>query len=375
MIYNVLSYILSKFSCIIKGVLYIMSSCVVDLFCGVGGLTKGLELSNLNVIAGIDIDESCRFAYESNNNAKFIHGDITSFNPKELLKLFPSNSIRILAGCAPCQPFSKYTQRYRKEGYKDDKWRLLYSFLNIIDVVKPTIVSMENVPELQKQEVFNDFVEYLINNGYKCYWSIVYCPDYGVPQKRKRIVLLASLLGEIKLIPPLYDAMNYLTVRDAIGDLPVLCNGQVDENDSIHCSTKMSEINLKRIKQSIPGGTWRDWDENLRLSCHKKESGKGYGAVYGRMLWDEPSPTITTQFYGYGNGRFGHPEQDRAISYREGALLQSFPPDYVFVPENETFNRRKLGIHIGNAVPVELGKAIGMSIKKHLIEMGVENGN
>ena len=133
----------------------------------------------------------------------------------------------------------------------------------------------------------------------------------------------------------------------------------------------MSEINLKRIRSSIPGGTWKDWSDDLQLSCHKKKTGRSYGAVYGRMKWDEPSPTITTQFYGYGNGRFGHPEQHRALSFREGALLQSFAANYKFVENESAFNRRELGVHIGNAVPVELGRAIGISIQKHLNELGV----
>ena len=133
--------------------------------------------------------------------------------------------------------------------------------------------------------------------------------------------------------------------------------------------SRLSPTNLKRIRQSTPGGTWRDWDEELQLECHKKESGKTYPSVYGRMSWDEPSPTITTQFYGYGNGRFGHPEQDRALSLREGAILQSFPPDYVFIDNEHPSNRREIGIHIGNAVPVELGRAIGLSIQQHLQEV------
>ena len=123
-----------------------------------------------------------------------------------------------------------------------------------------------------------------------------------------------------------------------------------------------------RIKNSHQGGTWRGWDESLQLKCHKKNSGKSYGSVYGRMSWDKPSPTITTQFYGYGNGRFGHPEQNRAISLREGAILQSFPPDYVIVEPNEMFRRKIIGTHIGNAVPVELGRAIGKSILNHIGE-------
>lgn len=349
-----------------------MSYSVVDLFCGVGGLTKGLELANLNVIAGIDIEENCRFAYEMNNDAIFIQGDVSEIQSEEISNLYPRGDVKILVGCAPCQPFSNYTQRYRKDGYKDDKWKLLYSFVDIVYELKPLIVSMENVPELEKHPIFNDFVKQLETMGYSCSWSIAYCPDYGVPQSRKRLVLLASLLGDIELIPPLYTDVEYLTVRDAIGDLPMLQNGATDVNDLMHSSTKLNPINLERIRNSIPGGTWNDWDDHLKLPCHKKKTGKGYSAVYGRMEWNKPSPTITTQFYGYGNGRFGHPEQDRAISYREGAILQSFPRNYIFVQDEDQISKRQLGIQIGNAVPVELGRAIGLSIINHLEDMGVE---
>ena len=266
-----------------------------------------------------------------------------------------------------------HTQRYRKRGRNDDKWKLLYSFSKLIDDLNPSIISMENVPELEREKVFHDFVKHLENKGYNYSYSIVFCPDYGVPQKRKRLVLLASKLGDIHLIPPIYNTNNYKTVRDAIYNLEHLNSGETSKNDAIHCATKLTNINLERIRQSVPGGTWKDWDENLKLDCHKKKSGKSYGAVYGRMVWDEPSPTITTQFYGYGNGRFGHPEQDRALSYREGALLQSFPIDYDFVENKDNFNKRELGIHIGNAVPVELGRAIGISIQNHLREMEMDN--
>jgi len=345
---------------------------VVDLFCGIGGLTKGLEYAGLNVVAGIDINETCQFAYEANNNAQFIAGDITNMTSEEVEQLYPHNDTKILVGCAPCQPFSKYTQRYRKEGHRDDKWRLLYSFSNLVHDIRPQVISMENVPELAKEKVFTDFVSSLEQNGYNCSWQIVFCPEYGVPQKRKRLVLLASLLGNIEMINPMYNAENCPTVRDAIGQLPALENGGIDPQDPMHRVTRMTEKNISRIRQSVPGGTWKDWDETLKLNCHKKSSGRSYGAVYGRMCWDEPSPTITTQFYGYGNGRFGHPEQDRAISYREGAILQSFPPDYQFIPPNgQEFSLRDLGIHIGNAVPVQLGRAIGLSIVQHLENMGV----
>ncbi len=343
----------------------------VDLFCGIGGLTKGLLLSGINVSAGIDIEASCQYAYERNNHTRFITADVTTLTSNTINELFPENHVRVLVGCAPCQPFSNYSTRYRKDGYTDDKWRLLYSFSNLITEILPDIVSMENVPQLAKQEVFFDFINMLNNLDYHVSWSIVHCPDYGVPQKRNRLVLLASRLGEIRIIPPLYDKERYRTVRDAIGDLPELNDGATDPNDLMHTASRLSLINRERILNSLPNGTWRDWDDNLQLHCHKKATGKSYPSVYGRMNWDEPSPTITTQFYGYGNGRFGHPEQNRALSLREGAILQSFPPDYIFINPNVRINKRQIGIQIGNAVPVELGRAIGLSILEHCEGVGL----
>ena len=348
-----------------------MPNAVIDLFCGIGGLSHGLRLSGLNVVAGIDNEESCQYAYETNNHARFFSRDIASVTPEEVEAIFPNGHTRILVGCAPCQPFSKYTKRYRKDGYKDSKWRLLYSFGYLVGAILPDIVSMENVPDLAHEQVFHDFVNTLRTNGYSVYHAVVYCPDYGVPQHRKRLVLLASLHGEIALIPHTHDPEHYCTVRQAIGGLPHLADGECDLNDVMHQASRLSEINRKRIRQSAPGGTWRDWTPDLQLKCHRKDSGRSYPSVYGRMYWDEPSPTITTQFYGLGNGRFGHPEQDRALSLREGAILQSFPPDYSFVQDAQHINRRMLGTHIGNAVPVALGHAIGRSILQHLQEVGL----
>ena len=353
---------------------------VVDLFCGIGGLTHGLRLAGLNVTAGIDLDSSCKYAYEHNNaKANFITADVDTLLPEEVTALYPENGLRILVGCAPCQPFSKYTKRYRKgeqnggresdKWQQNNKWKLLYSFADIIRHVLPDIVSMENVPELSDEQVFEDFRNTLTQLEYNVSYSIVYCPNYGVPQNRRRLVLLASRLGELNLIEPLYNEENYLTVKSSIGELPHIEAGVSNPNDVMHSAASLSAKNVLRIKSSVPGGTWRDWDENLKLKCHKENSGKTYASIYGRMCWDAPSPTITTQFYGYGNGRFGHPEQDRALTLREGALLQSFPPDYEFVDPAREFNRREVGTHIGNAVPVELGRAIGVSIQNHIAEV------
>lgn len=343
-----------------------MPCVAIDLFCGIGGLTYGLTLAGINVIAGFDIDNSCKFAYEANNNAVFFDEDVTNIQSKEINKLYPKNSIRILVGCAPCQPFSRYSSRYRKNGRKDNKWELLYSFSRLANECLPEIISMENVPNLRNEDVFNDFVTVLKKVGYYVTYQVVYCPDYGVPQNRKRLVLLASTLGEIHLIAPIYNKDNYPTVRSAIGDLPPITDGEIYDGDVLHQASSLNSKNKRRIVQSSPGGTWRDWDDKLKLNCHKKSSGYTYPSVYGRMEWDKPSPTITTQFYGYGNGRFGHPEQNRAISLREGAILQSFPSDYIFIDSKHQARKRELATHIGNAVPVELGRAIGLSIQHHL---------
>lgn len=346
-----------------------MPCVAIDLFCGIGGLTHGLVLSGIQVRAGVDIDSTCRYAYEANNSSLFIESDISQLPSEEIEALYPTGVIRALVGCAPCQPFSRYTQRYRKEGHQGNKWRLLYSFLEKVRDIRPEIVSMENVPELVKEKVFTDFREALIQLGYYVWWDIAFCPDYGVPQSRKRLVLLASQHGEIGLIEPQYAPDNYLTVQDVIGDLPEIQAGQSLADDPLHCSSRLSSLNFARITQSKPGGTWRDWDESLLANCHRKASGSTYPSVYGRMSWNEPAPTITTQFYGYGNGRFGHPEQNRALSIREGAMLQSFPRNYSFVPSEGKVNRKELGIHIGNAVPVNLGRAIGISIQRHIGEL------
>jgi len=159
-------------------------------------------------------------------------------------------------------------------------------------------------------------------------------------------------------------------VRDAISHLPPIGAGEVCESDRMHQSSMLSPINLQRIRSSKPGGTWRDWQSGIVANCHKKSTGRTYPSVYGRMGWDKPAPTITTQFYGFGNGRFGHPEQNRAISLREGAILQSFPDDYAFARDDEPILKKSIGRLIGNAVPVKLGEAIGKSILYHIMDVG-----
>lgn len=346
-----------------------MSKCaVIDLFCGIGGLSHGFIQEGFNVIAGYDNDSTCKYAFEQNNKSCFYTKDIATVTGEELNKLW-GNNLKILVGCAPCQPFSSYSFKVKVKDKK--KLNLLYEFARLIEETKPTIISMENVPQLtntDKNIVFKDFCETLSRMGYYIHYEVVFCPDYGIPQTRKRLVLLASKLGQINLLPKTHNPSNYITVRDTIADLPALKAGEFDPNDPIHRARALSDINLQRIQHTKEGGSWKDWPDELLLECYKKKSGNTYRSVYGRMRWDAPSPTMTTHCTGLGNGRFGHPEQDRAITLREAALLQTFPKNYRFYDNMESYNPSVISRQIGNAVPPKLGKIIAQSINNHLIE-------
>ena len=335
----------------------------VDLFCGAGGLSYGMKRAGVDISAGIDIDPACRHPFESNVEAKFHEQDISDLSPEFVDSLFPKDAPRLLAGCAPCQPFSSYTNGGRVRG---DEWQLLSKFGEVVTKLEPEVVTMENVPRLERYPIFREFRGILDRAGYSHNYDVVRCAEYGVPQMRRRLVLLASKIGDIELVSTTNLSSKFPTVRDAIQHLERIEAGGASNSDPLHKSSGLSKRNLERIRSSRPGGTWRDWSEGLRAECHTRETGKTYSSVYGRMRWDELAPTITTQFHGFGNGRFGHPAQDRAISLREGALLQTFPHDYSFVPEGEDVRIASVARLIGNAVPVKLGEAIGKSIIAHL---------
>lgn len=335
----------------------------VDLFCGAGGLTHGLKRAGIDVKLGVDIDPACRYPYEANNEAKFLLKSVEEVNTSELTENYEQSGLNLLAGCAPCQTFSTYNQ---KACSNDKRWWLLLQFGRLVEGSSPDLVTMENVPGLKDQEVFTKFVEKLKKNGYFTHYEVVDSSRYGLPQRRRRLVLLASQLGDVRLLSPEEMGTKPMKVKDAIHDLPPLKAGEIDPKDPLHQSSELSELNLKRIRASRPGGTWRDWPKELVSPCHLKESGKTYPGVYARMSWEEPAPTMTTQYFGFGNGRFGHPEQDRAISLREGAIFQGFPKDYKFVPPGEPIKKKELGRLIGNAVPVRLGELIGRSLLEHV---------
>lgn len=337
----------------------------IDLFCGAGGLTRGLLNAGLNVRVGVDVDPACQYPYEFNNDVPFLLKDVRTIRHRDLKPHFRGADVSVLAGCAPCQAFSTYNVR---RGHRiPNKFSLVRTFGDLASSLKPDIVTMENVPYLTGRTAFHDLLRALANSGYQVWNEIVDVRLYGVPQTRRRLVLLASRLGNIELVRPTHSRpQTWRTVRQTIHSLPRLKHGMQDSQDPIHITSRLSPLNLTRIRASRPGRSWNDWPDDLRAQCHASERGERYVSVYGRMEWDKPAPTITTQCFGFGNGRFGHPTQNRGISLREAALLQTFPRSYEFLEQGSKLKIGKLGQLIGNAVPVRLAEIVGRSILRSI---------
>jgi DNA (cytosine-5)-methyltransferase 1 len=337
------------------------SIAAVDVFCGAAGLSLGLKQAGISIAAGIDVDPLCRYPFEHNIGSPFIERDVSDVGSPSVRKLFGKARFRVLAGCAPCQPFSGYNTKHHAA---DERWKLLLEFLRLAKDVRPEIVTMENVPRLVHLPLWGRFVKELQSAKYHVAWGVLDASHFNVPQRRRRLVLLASRLGPIEL--PQSAGGDVPSVRSAINSLPHVAAGGKDAVDPLHAARSLRPQNLERIRLSKPAGTWRDWPTHMRADCHRSKSGRTYPSVYGRMSWDEPSPTITTQFFGFGNGRFGHPEQDRAITLREGAILQSFPSEFQFASPAAQLSVVQIGRLIGNAVPPALGRAIGATIVAHV---------
>lgn len=341
----------------------------VDFFCGVGGLTSGLAKAGVMVKAGYDIDPACRYPYEANNVARFVRKSVADLTADDIQPWFTFGSVRLLAGCAPCQPFS--TMANSATARDEEKWGLLGEFARLVRQVRPELVTMENVPRVTNHAPYLEFRAALEAEGYRVDARRVRCADFGIPQERRRFVLVASRLGDIRLPAANGDST---TVREAIGALPALGAGESDPSDPMHRARSLTPLNLARVRSSRPGGTWDDWPEELRAPCHRVRSGASYKSVYARMVWDRPAPTITTQCFNFGTGRFGHPEQDRAITLREAAILQSFPKDYRFVRDGELPQFATVGRMIGNAVPPRLGEVVGEILIAHVAEVADRSG-
>lgn len=331
-------------------------------------MTYGFRKAGIKVIAGIDVDASCRETYEYNNpGSKFIEADIKQYTFEQLKEetgIIENDDELIFIGCSPCQYWSIINTDKTKSTLSKN---LLTDFQKFVEHFKPGYVVVENVPGIMKKEVesgLKKFVEMLDSLGYVVKKDILNANHYGVPQRRRRFTLIASRINkEIKL--PEANKKDLPTVRKFIGvknGFKKITAGHNDTTNFLHTTAVLSEKNLKRIKKiSHNGGSRLEWQNNsrLQLECYKKLK-KGFSDIYGRMYWDKPAPTITTKFHSLSNGRFGHPEEDRAISLREGATLQTFPKDYIFKEKSIG----KVAKHIGNAVPPKFAKKIALTISK-----------
>lgn len=339
----------------------------VDFFCGSGGMSFGLSQAGIQVLAGVDNSVDCKKTYEANiPGAKYIRHDITTLSSPELgrrLKLERDDPDLVFCGCSPCQFWSKI----RTDKTKSLKTAfLLRQFQRFIRHFRPGYVIVENVPGLYNRKdnaILVEFLSFLSAQGYNYNDGIINANHYGVPQNRKRYLLIASRVSSITPLPTISTAA-YPKVADFIGvnnGFARIENGHRDNTPFLHTAAALSEKNLQRITLTpASGGDRTAWANHpdLQIDAYR---GKDhiFRDVYGRMTWNKPAPTITTRFISLSNGRFGHPEENRAISIREGATLQTFPPDYQFHAKNLT----SLARQIGNAVPPALAKRIGEHLK------------
>ena len=330
-----------------------------DFFGGCGGASCGFKAAGMDIAFSLDNDTAAIETFRANfPDAHHELTDIRKFDPEVLRLILKKDSGHpvLFSGCAPCQPFSKQVTR-RSTEEKDRRVFLLITFSNLIRGFRPDVVFAENVPGV-RGSIWEYFVSSLKESGYQVDYRLIKMKEYGIPQIRQRLVLVGSLHGRICL-PEKPSEQGDSTVRDWIEGLPPIRAGETHPTIPNHRAARLSPLNLERIRATPEGGGNRDWPQRLELACHAGLS--GYSDSWGRLSWDKPAPTLTTRCVSYSNGRYGHPEQDRAISVREAACLQTFPRDFVFRGSLADMARQ-----IGNAVPVRFAELVGQCLAKHL---------
>jgi DNA (cytosine-5)-methyltransferase 1 len=333
----------------------------LDFFCGAGGLTRGFLNAGIEVRVGIDVDESCKRTYEANNApAQFLTADIRKLKASDLSKALKGvkREELVFMGCAPCQPFSKQRREVNREG-----GTLLNSFGRLVAEFLPAYVIIENVPGVAKvpgNSTYCRLLKRLRSIGYRVQDGKLNAKHFGVPQTRCRWVVIASRRVDPQLPQHTHGPglREIITVRNAIAGYPPLDAGEQSIVIPNHRAALLSERNLLRLRNTPRDGGGRgDWPTPLVLKCHRGKY-KGHSDVYGRMRWDLPAPTLTCRCFSISNGRFGHPEQHRAISLREAARLQSFDDSYTFYGSSQA----SIGAQIGNAVPVRMAEALAEKV-------------
>lgn len=358
---------------------------VYDFFSGCGGTSEGFRQAGIEHALAIDSWPDGIGTFQKNfYGASVINEPIESIDARRIEAYYSKEpEIKLFCGCAPCQPFTKQKTNTKKNAAEDSRRGLLAYFSNIIHDCLPELVFVENVPGLQKISVedggpFSLFMEQLDQDDYFFDVDVISARDYGSPQVRRRLVLLASRMGKISLPEPANGPsrpIRYVTVRDAIADLPPVAHGTEYPDKRRypnHRAAQLSSLNLERIRHTGTNGR-RDWPESLLPKCYSKKTNgdryNGHSDCYTRLAWDEPAPGLTTRCISYSNGRFGHPEQDRAITVREAARIQGFPDWFVFTGSLNSMARQ-----IGNAVPVQVAKAFGLHFIKHVRSLERRDG-
>ena len=357
-----------------------MELTAIDVFAGAGGLTVGLKRAGFRVVAAVELEAHAYATYKANHpEVRCLKQDIVTVSGSALLKHAGADHIDLLAGCPPCQGFTSLTAKYREK--EDPRNQLVLEMARLTEQIKPRAVMMENVPGLTQKgdDLYRQIRDRLETLGYRLTEGVLQVADYGVPQFRRRLVMLGGLDFEIPLPcpthsgPPNGDLAPWRTVRDAIKGMPVplslpeaKAGGDVERTDW-HIVRQLSPKNLERIKAATAGETWTTIPEELRPTCHR-DGYVGFTNVYGRMQWDRPAPTITGGCTTFSKGRFGHPEADRTISVREAALLQTFPTDYRL----DTPYMDYVCNMIGNALPCDFAEALSRQCAERLRQPGAD---
>ncbi|MGA1133299.1 MAG: DNA cytosine methyltransferase [Prochlorotrichaceae cyanobacterium] len=340
---------------------------VVDLFCGCGGVTEGLKHHNFRVVAAVDKDEDACKTYIANHPGVHLYPlDIRLVDPRDILTDdLKGEDLDVLVVCAPCQPFSSQNRSNKVDGRAD----LIFQATRFAQVLRPAVIFFENVPGLATDKykmLLEQLEQDLQELGYQLSPPVsIDAADYGVPQRRRRCILLATLkVKPLSLPDAITPEDTRITVEKAIGHLLPLSSGEQDPNDLLHCASNHQPQALERLKH-IPkdGGNRFSLPPHLVLDCHKNHD--GHCDVYGRMWWNKVAPTLTTGCTDVTRGRFAHPRDDRAITLREAALLQTFPSYYKFIG-----NRTAIATQLGNAVPVRLVSSLAPTIRKavHMVD-------
>ncbi len=330
-----------------------------DVFCGCGGLTLGLRQAGFRVVGAVDIDRLSLATYELNHAGvatwRLDVRDLDTQAIHDRLRL-DKGQLDLLAGCPPCQGFSTLRTLNGGREVSDDRNDLVFEFLRLVRELEPKTVMLENVPGLGTDRRITQFEDGLSDLGYSHARRVLNTADYGVPQKRRRLILLASRRGAIDFAKPLRDRVS---VRSAIGGLPPAG----ESGDRLHDLPERRTARVRQLIRKIPkdGGGRLDLDPKDQLPCHRQFT--GFKDVYGRMAWDSPAPTITSGCHNPSKGRFLHPTENRAITLREAALLQGFPASYRFPPNG---GKLALAAMIGNALPPAFVCSHALKVVAHL---------